>query len=60
MGPWTGPWTEHPGRRGLRALNQGYMQRNTLAALVLGALLGLGLAFAGFTLAGAVTQIRES
>jgi len=50
----------HSGRRGPRALNEGCMQRNTLAALVLGALLGLGIAFAGFTLAGAVTRIRES
>ena len=50
----------HSGRRGPRAINQGCMQRNTLAALVLGALLGLGIAFAGFTLAGAVTRIRES
>jgi uncharacterized protein len=36
------------------------MQRNTLAALLLGTLLGLGIAFAGFTVASAVTQIRES
>jgi hypothetical protein len=36
------------------------MQRNTVAALLLGTLLGLGIAYAGFTMAGAVTQIRES
>jgi hypothetical protein len=36
------------------------MQRNTLAALLLGALVGLGIAYAGFTLAGAVQQVRES
>jgi hypothetical protein len=30
---------EHPGRRGLRALNQECMQKNTLAALVRGVML---------------------
>lgn len=36
------------------------MQRNTLAALVLGALVGLGIASAGFSTAGALRDVRES
>ncbi len=36
------------------------MQRNTLAALVLGALVGLGIASVGWSAAGALRQVRES
>ena len=36
------------------------MQGNTLAALVLGALVGLGIASAGFATAGALRDVRES
>jgi uncharacterized protein len=36
------------------------MQRNTIAALLLGALVGTGIALAGWFTAGAVRQVRES
>jgi hypothetical protein len=36
------------------------MQRNTLAALLLGALVGVGIASAGWFTAGALRQVRES
>lgn len=36
------------------------MQRNTLAALLLGALVGMGIASAGWFTAGALRQVRES
>ena len=36
------------------------MQKNTLAALLLGALVGMGIASAGWFTAGAVRQVRES
>lgn len=36
------------------------MQKNTLAALVLGSLVGIGIASAGWSIAGAVREARES
>jgi hypothetical protein len=36
------------------------MQRNTLAALLLGALVGMGIASAGWLTAGAIREVRES
>jgi uncharacterized protein len=36
------------------------MQRNTLAALFLGALVGMGIASAGWFIAGAVREVREA
>jgi hypothetical protein len=36
------------------------MQRNTLAALILGALVGMGISSAGWFTAGALRQVRES